>query len=73
MISAQAVWWSKAIAIIIMATLASAWVYNFIFAPLVEGRWLWVATFVAATLFWLAVRSAAQHKAHSVDYRRNGL
>ncbi|QNP43924.1 hypothetical protein H9L15_04710 [Sphingomonas daechungensis] len=71
MISAPAAWWSKAIAVLIMAIVAALWIYNFIVAPLIEGRWLWVATFVAATLVWIALRSAAQRKADSIDYRRN--
>lgn len=63
-------WWSKAIAIGIMATVAVLWIYDFIYQPLVEGRWLWVATFVAAALFWMSLRSAAQRKADNIDYRR---
>jgi hypothetical protein len=57
---------------LIVATVAVLWIYNFIYTPLVEGRWLWIATFVAATLSWMALRSAAQRKADSIDYRRDG-
>ena len=71
MSSARATWWSKAVAILIMAIVAALWIYNFIYTPLVAGRWLWVATFIAVTLFWMALKSAAEHKADSIDYRRN--
>lgn len=71
MSSAHATWWSKAIAILIMAIVAALWIYNSVYAPLVAGRWLWVATFIAVTLFWMALRRAAEHKADSIDYRRN--
>jgi hypothetical protein len=55
---------------LLMAIVAVLWLYAFVYQPLVAGRWLWVATFVAATLFWMALRSAAQRKADSIDYRR---
>jgi FtsH-binding integral membrane protein len=71
MSSAHATWWSKVVAILIMAIVAALWIYNSIYSPLVAGRWLWVATFIAATLFWVALRSAAERKADNIDYRRN--
>lgn len=71
MSSAHATWWSKVIAMLIMAIVAALWVYNSIYTPLVAGRWLWVATFIAMTLSWMALRRAAERKADSIDYRRN--
>ena len=56
---------------VLVATMAALSSYVLIYEPLVRGRWLYVLTLLAASVFWAALRGAARRKADSIDYRRH--
>lgn len=55
-------------AAILVVAVVIAWAYSFIVQPIVEGKWLAVMAFLAACLFWAALRETARRKAESIDY-----
>lgn len=61
---------NAAAAVLVVAVIA-LWGYTFVYEPLVAGKWLTVMLFVAACLFWIALREAARRKAESIDYRHH--
>ena len=56
-------------AVVLLVGVIGLWAYEFVYEPLVQGRWLFIASVVAAGLFWTAVKGAARRKAESIDYR----
>jgi hypothetical protein len=54
---------------VLLVGVIGLWAYEFVYEPLVQGRWLFIASVVAAGLFWTAVKGAARRKAESIDYR----
>ena len=56
-------------AVVLFAGVIGLWGYAFVYQPLVQGRWLFVFSVVAASLFWAALKEAARRKAESIDYR----
>jgi hypothetical protein len=55
-------------AVVLFAAVIGLWGYAFVYRPLVEGRWLFVISVVAAGLFWTGLKEAARRKAESIDY-----
>jgi hypothetical protein len=60
----------KAAAAVLLVAATALWSYAFIYEPLVQGRWLFAVSLVAAALFWAGLRETARRKAESIDYRR---
>jgi uncharacterized membrane protein len=60
----------NAVAAVLLLVVIALWGYAFVFEPLMAGKWLTVILFVAACLFWIALKEAARRKAESIDYRR---
>jgi len=57
-----------AAAVVLFAAVIGLWGYAFIYQPLIQGRWLFVISVVAAGLFWTGLKEAARRKAESIDY-----
>jgi len=57
-----------AAAVVLFAAVIGLWGYAFIYQPLIQGRWQFVISVVAAGLFWTGLKEAARRKAESIDY-----
>ncbi|EXG83024.1 hypothetical protein G570DRAFT_0001 [Sphingomonas jaspsi DSM 18422] len=60
----------NAAATVLTIAVLAAWVFTFIYQPLIEGKWLAVMTMIAAVALWAVLKEAARRKAERIDYRR---
>lgn len=58
-------------AVLLLVAAATLCIYQFIYKPIVAGKWFAALTVVAGSLFWLALMEVARRKTENTDYRRN--